>query len=63
MQSIELKILDERIRPYLPSYATPGSAGLDLRACVDDRLVISPGDANSSRPAFRSTSAIPVSRR
>ncbi len=36
--SIALKILDERIRPYLPAYATPGSAGMDLRACIDAPL-------------------------
>lgn len=37
---IALKILDERIRPHLPAYATPGSAGLDLRACIDDPLTL-----------------------
>ena len=31
-QEIALKVLDERIRPHLPAYATAGSAGLDLRA-------------------------------
>ncbi|MCC7328073.1 MAG: dUTP diphosphatase [Burkholderiales bacterium] len=40
---IDLKILDERIRPYLPAYATPGSAGLDLRACIDAPLTLEPG--------------------
>ena len=43
---IALKILDERIRPFLPSYATPGSAGLDLRACVDAALTLLPGDTH-----------------
>ena len=40
---IALKILDERIRPHLPAYATPGSAGMDLRACIDAPLSLSPG--------------------
>ena len=40
---IELKILDERIRPYLPAYATPGSAGMDLRACIDAPINLPPG--------------------
>ena len=41
--SVALKVLDERIRPYLPAYATPGSAGLDLRACVDAPVSLKPG--------------------
>jgi dUTP pyrophosphatase len=41
--SIALRILDERIRPHLPAYATPGSAGLDLRACIDAPLTLAPG--------------------
>lgn len=40
---IDLKILDERIRDKLPAYATEGSAGLDLRACLDAPLVLAPG--------------------
>lgn len=43
---IEIKVLDERIRSCLPAYATPGSAGLDLRACVDEPLTLAPGDAS-----------------
>ena len=41
--TIELKILDERIRDALPSYATSGSAGMDLRACIDAPLALEPG--------------------
>jgi dUTP pyrophosphatase len=41
--TIDLRILDERIRPHLPAYATPGSAGLDLRACIDAPLTVAPG--------------------
>jgi dUTP pyrophosphatase len=45
MQSIQLKILDPRIgREYpLPDYATDGSAGMDLRACLDQTLSLEPG--------------------
>ena len=40
--TVELKILDERIRDFLPAYATPGSAGLDLRACLDAPITLEP---------------------
>jgi len=45
MQSIQLKILDERIGTTfpMPDYATDGSAGMDLRACLDATLVLKPG--------------------
>jgi len=43
MPTIDLKILDPRIAEQLPAYATPGSAGLDLRACLDSPLVLEPG--------------------
>ena len=46
MRSIELKILDARIGDDipLPHYATDGSAGLDMRACIDEPLTVEPGD-------------------
>jgi len=43
MPIIDLKILDPRIAEQLPAYATPGSAGLDLRACLDAPLLLEPG--------------------
>ena len=43
MTTIDLKVLDERIADALPAYATPGSAGLDLRACLDAPLKLDPG--------------------
>ncbi len=46
MHKIELKILDPRVGKEfpLPEYATDGSAGLDLRACIDEELNIQPGE-------------------
>lgn len=41
---VDLKILDPRVAEQLPHYATPGSAGLDLRACLDDAVVLAPGE-------------------
>ncbi len=46
MKSIEVKILDPRLRAQLPEYATPGSAGLDLRACLDKALTLGPGETH-----------------
>ncbi len=43
MTTIDIKVLDSRMAAHLPHYATPGSAGLDLRACLDEALVLSPG--------------------
>ena len=42
---LDIRILDERIRAQPPAYATAGSAGLDLRACVDEPLTLRPGDS------------------
>ncbi|CAG4890203.1 dUTP diphosphatase [Paraburkholderia saeva] len=41
---LDLKILDARMREQLPAYATTGSAGLDLRACIDEPLTLKPGE-------------------
>jgi dUTP pyrophosphatase len=41
---LDLKILDARMREQLPAYATTGSAGLDLRACLDEPLTLKPGE-------------------
>lgn len=43
MKRVALKILDPRMADQLPAYATPGSAGLDLRACLDAALTLQPG--------------------
>ena len=42
--TIDVRILDERLREMLPAYATPGAAGMDLRACVDAPMTIAPGE-------------------
>lgn len=44
MKKIDIKILDHRLNDQLPAYATPGSAGLDLRACIDQSITINPGE-------------------
>jgi len=45
MTLIDVKVLDPRMAEQMPSYATPGSAGLDLRACLDAPLVLEPGQS------------------
>jgi deoxyuridine 5''-triphosphate nucleotidohydrolase (EC 3.6.1.23) len=40
---IEVRLLDPRLREQLPAYATPGAAGMDLRACIDAPLLLAPG--------------------
>ncbi len=46
MHHIDIKILDPRLRESPPQYATPGSAGLDLRACIEAPLKINPGQTH-----------------
>jgi dUTP pyrophosphatase len=46
MRKLQVKILDERIRGMLPHYASPGAAGLDLRACLDKELVLQPNQSS-----------------
>jgi dUTP pyrophosphatase len=41
--TIDLRVLDPRMNDHVPTYATPGSAGLDLRACLDHPLALEPG--------------------
>lgn len=40
---VQIKVIDEKIREQLPTYATTGSAGLDLRACIDNAIILKPG--------------------
>lgn len=44
MKTIDLRILDPRMKDQLPAYATTGSAGLDLRACIDAPIILEPGN-------------------
>ena len=45
MQRLDVRILDPRLRDSLPHYATPGAAGLDLRACIEAPVSLAPGQA------------------
>ena len=44
MHKLDVRVLDSRILEQLPHYATPGSAGLDLRACIDAPITLKPGE-------------------
>jgi len=44
MKTIDVQVLDARLKESLPTYGTPGAAGLDLRACLDAPLTLQPGD-------------------
>lgn len=46
MAIVDIRILDARLENQLPAYATPGSAGLDLRACITEPMTILPGKAD-----------------
>lgn len=43
MRTLDVKVLDPRLREAMPHYATAGAAGLDLRACIDAPLTLAPG--------------------
>ncbi len=43
MKCLDIKIIDEKIKNHLPEYSTPGSAGLDLRACLNKETTVIPG--------------------
>jgi dUTP pyrophosphatase len=45
-QKIDIRILDPCLKDQLPTYATSGSAGLDLRACIEHVMTIQPGEAH-----------------
>lgn len=46
MKTIDVKVLNQQLREQMPAYATPGSAGLDLRACIDAPLTLEPGSTH-----------------
>jgi dUTP pyrophosphatase len=46
MRKLDVRVLDHRLLDQLPQYATPGSAGLDLRACLDAPMMLKPGETN-----------------
>src|ERR1700680_378411 len=49
---LDIKILDARMRDYLPAYATSGSAGLDLRACLEEAITLEPGQKTRVPPGL-----------
>ena len=42
--NVDLKLLDPRLHSHMPAYASPGSAGLDLRACIEHVMTLHPGE-------------------
>jgi len=46
VRRLDVKVLDARLKGNLPGYGTPGAAGLDLRACIDEPLVLQAGDSH-----------------
>ncbi len=46
MRTIDVKVVDQRLLDQMPAYATPGSAGLDLRACITAPLTLEPGSTH-----------------
>ena len=46
MVNVEMRVLDVRMRAHMPAYATQGSAGMDLRACIEAPVTIAPGDTH-----------------
>lgn len=46
MRSLDVRVLDPRLLDQLPHYATEGSAGLDVRACIDAAIILKPGDSS-----------------
>ncbi|WP_028884563.1 dUTP diphosphatase [Taylorella asinigenitalis] len=46
LKKVDIVVLDSKIKNQLPKYATAGSAGLDLRACIDEPLTIEPGQTH-----------------
>jgi len=46
LPTLDIRVLDGRLAEQLPAYATPGSAGLDIRACIDTPVTLKPGDTS-----------------
>jgi len=46
MTTIDIKIIDIRLQDQVPAYATFGSAGMDLRACIDKTMTVNPGETS-----------------